>query len=149
MPDAEASDRKHCNGTAEAVPSRVWSNNLGRPKPDGSSKRSVLRKRKTGQGRARGAFSNLHSHRGCIGGGHLGGTQDCVLSKDLVINLGDQIILTVLVLAPNLPELNRLNRHFSSSNCRAVNLRTTSFRICSRLTGAEAARQLIGGHSRL
>src|SRR5229473_2898486 len=109
MPDAEASDRKHCNGTAEAVPSRVWSNNLGRPKPDGSSKRSVLCKRETRQGGARGAFGNLHTHRRRIGGGHLGGAQDGVLSKDLVINLGDQIILTVLVLAPDLPELNRLN----------------------------------------
>src|SRR5258708_32783361 len=100
-----------------------------------SSERSFLGKSETWQGRTGRALRNLDAGGGRIGSGHLRGAQHGVLGEDLAVHLGDKGILAALVLAPDLAELNGLDRHVASSS--------------SRVMGAEGGRQFIAGHCRL
>jgi hypothetical protein len=46
------------------------------------------------------------------------------LGENFAVHLGDEIVFAVVVLAPDLPELNRLDRHAGSSTFRDL-LQTT------------------------
>ena len=76
--------------------------------------RTLLRKGISRQRGAVGVLRYLYPQGLSIRRCHPCGTQHRVLGKHFVINLGDQIVLAVLVAAPNLAELNRLNRQWDS-----------------------------------
>ena len=72
-----------------------------------------------GQGCALGSFDDLDADRGRLGSGDARGTQHGVLREHFVVNLGHEIILTVGVAAPDLPELDRVHGHNRFPGCRS------------------------------
>src|SRR5215831_9210055 len=79
------------------------------------SERPFLRERESWKSHADGTFFDLHLYGGGIRGGYFGRTQQRILGKHLVVNLGDQIVLPVLIATPYLAHLNRFDRHFVPS----------------------------------
>src|SRR5215472_15090697 len=69
------------------------------------SERAFLGKRVSREGCALRAFGDFHPHRRSFGRTDARRTQHGVLRKNLVIDLGDQIILPVGIAAPDLSEL--------------------------------------------
>ena len=73
--------------------------------------RPILREGVSRQARPLGGLEHLDLDGGSIGSGHFRWSQHGVLGKDLAINLGDQEVLTGLILPPHLPKLNGFHGH--------------------------------------
>jgi len=83
----------------------------------GQLERSVLREGEAGQGCALGTLNDFYADSRRVGSRDFGGAKHCVERKHFAVNLGDQEILIALVLTPDLPELNALNRQCGSLSC--------------------------------
>src|ERR1019366_7293395 len=82
--------------------------------------RAFLREGVSGQGRALRALRYFYADRGGIGGGDSSGAQHGELRKDFVVDLGDQVILTIGFAAPDLAELNGIDCHRTFPDSRWV-----------------------------
>ena len=67
-----------------------------------------MRKGVTGKSGALGGLGNFYANCGRIRSGEACGTQHRELVEDLVIELGDEIILAIGFAAPDLPEFDSL-----------------------------------------
>src|SRR5579859_4353008 len=81
-----------------------------------SLERTFLGKGESWQGCAVSALGHFHPHCGSIGGGDFSGAQHRVLREDLAVNLGDEVVSSVVVLTPDLPLLDGLYGHGSFLN---------------------------------
>src|ERR1019366_7099518 len=90
--------------------------------------RAFLREGVSGQGRALRALRYFYADRGGIGGGDSSGAQHGELRKDFVVDLGDQVILTIGFAAPDLAELNGIDCHRTFPDSRWVCFQTTGVR---------------------
>jgi hypothetical protein len=73
--------------------------------------RTFLGKSVSRKGESLGAFYGFYTNRGYVWGLSFRQTQDSYLAENLVVDLGDQVILAAGVLPPNLPELDGLDCH--------------------------------------
>src|SRR5579864_6464632 len=74
-------------------------------------KRAFLGKGVSGERRSLRCFDDFYAHGGGVGCGDSGGAEHGKLAEDFVVDLGDQIILAVGIATPDLPELDRVDRH--------------------------------------
>jgi endonuclease III len=73
--------------------------------------RAFLSERVSGEGCALRSLRDFHSYSGCIGCGDSGRPQHGKLSEQFAVYLGDEIILAVGIVAPDLPELDGAYGH--------------------------------------
>ncbi len=73
--------------------------------------RAVLSKSVAGKRRALWGLGHFDAHRRCIRRGDSRRPEHRILTEHLVVDLGDQIVLSIGVAAPDLPELNGTYGH--------------------------------------
>src|SRR5271157_2172217 len=95
---------RYVKGALTALPSRLAPG----PWP---LKRPFLGKGVAGQGCALRTLGDFHPHRGRVGSGDARRTEHGKLAEDFVVDLGDQVILTIGFAAPDLPELDGIYSH--------------------------------------
>jgi hypothetical protein len=73
--------------------------------------RTFLSESVAGESGTAGILGDLYAHGGSLRSGNFGGAQNGKLREHLAVNLGDQVILTVGIVPPDLPELDGLDCH--------------------------------------
>src|SRR5262249_41777161 len=76
-----------------------------------TSERTFLGERKSWKGYAAGVLRHFNSDCRSIGSRYFGGPQHSILRENFVVELGDQKVLAGFVFAPDLTELNGVDRH--------------------------------------
>jgi len=73
--------------------------------------RAFLGEGVTRQGSAQRPLADLYADRGRIGRANSSRSQHGVLRENFVVDFGDQVVLAIGIAAPDLSELNGIDRH--------------------------------------